>query len=428
MFRFSRKSSAAPEVKSSAPPVLDLGGCGHIDVVGSASGVITPKSYPSQVLNGLASNAYVHRCVDLRASACSSVSPVLYDDDGDAMDDKTARASPLGQLIRRPRPGLTWRDLIYGVVTDLSVNGNAYLWIQRDARAPMGIGALVPVPPDTVDPILANDTLDPVRAWTVRRGTSSVAVLPEDMIHLHGTVDPTDRVHGISPLMACAASVESMTEAREWNIQMMRNGAKPSMTLTSDRDVPASVIAEYKRQLSQEYAGAGRAGSIAVFTNGLKPDFSGFSAHDMDYTAGISQSARDIGIALGVPSALLSCADMTYSNMAESRQDFAIHTVRPLLDLIYEQLTISLPADGISRIGYDSQQIDGLSGDETAMITALEGASYLTINEKRARLGYTDYPNGDHIMAGMDKVTLEEALSDPLDQANENLDDPASNS
>lgn len=382
--------------------------------------------YAHQLTAGLAANAYVARCVDLRASACASVRPVLLDHEGQPMDDGT---HPLQELLARPSPSSTWRSMVYELETDLAINGNAYLWIQRDSTADTRVGALVRVPPSSIMPSPSGDPLDPVIYWTVTRGTSgAVRVLPEDIVHLHGPVG-VDGIHGISPLQSCASSVEAMTEAREWNTSLMRNGAKPSMTISTDRDLPPEQARRWTQALRQEYSGTDMAGRIMLLTGGMHADYAGYSAHDMDYTAGISQSARDIGIALGVPSALLSCADMTYSNMSESRQDFAIHTISPLLDQLCEALTVALPADGVSRITYDRQTVDGLSGDETAMISALTSADYLTADEKRARLGYGPYAGAgaDVLWADMSRVTLEEAVSDQSDGLHDNLDDPLSN-
>lgn len=40
------------------------------------------KGYAAQISDGYASNPYVLKCVDLRATAVSSLTPVLYDSDG----------------------------------------------------------------------------------------------------------------------------------------------------------------------------------------------------------------------------------------------------------------------------------------------------------------------------------------------------------
>lgn len=417
-----RLRPARTEAKASPVPGPD-GGV-WLPVGRERTGGISPTDYASQLRDGLAANAYVSRCVDLRASACASVRPVLLDAEGQPMDDGT---HPLQELLARPSPSSTWRSMVYALETDLAVNGNAYIWIQRDAREETGVGALVRVPPSAVMPQQTGDVLDPVRCWMVQRGVGSVRVLPEDMVHLHGPIGP-DGIHGISPLESCASSVEAMTEARAWNASLMRNGAKPSMTISTDRDLPPEQARRWTEALRQEYSGVDMAGRIMLLTGGMRADYAGFSAHDMDYTAGVSQSARDIGIALGVPSALLSCADMTYSNMAESRQDFAIHTVAPLLDQLCEALTVALPADGVSRITYDRQTVDGLSGDETAMMQALTSADYLTADEKRARLGYGPYAGegADVLWADMSRVTLEEAVSDPTDSLHDNPGDPLS--
>lgn len=402
---FGRKSDPVPDCAPNG---------GFLELLAGANGEIG-EGYLSQMANGLAKNPYVLRCVELRASACASPDPIIYGQDDQPIKD---RHDPLYELLRNPAPGITWEATVHDLQTHLAVNGNAYLYIERGVQSRGGIAALRVIPPDRIQPMQSNDLFSPVSYWTINRGVGTITAAPEDIIHIR-TAAGSDGILGISPMRSAALAITAQTEAREWNTALMKNGAKPSMTITTDRTLTKQKYDELKSQLRMSYGGTSNTGKVALFDEGLKVAYDGFSAKDMDYTAGMAMMAREISIAWGVPSALLTSAEMTYSNLAEGRQDFAIHTVTPLLTQMYDAISTALCKDG-RRIGYDLSQVDGIKGDETAKMTAANACEYLTVNEKRAMFGYDPVPDGDVILTAMGKVTLSETVSDIDDTANDN--------
>ena len=52
-----------------------------------------------------------------------------------------------------------------------------------------------------------------------------------------------------------------------------------------------------------------------------------------------------------------------------------------------------------------------MRGDEAAMMAALQASTFLTVNEKRQRLGFEPVPNGDVILTDMGNVPLEEVAT-----------------
>ena len=156
--------------------------------------------------------------------------------------------------------------------------------------------------------------------------------------------------------------------------------------------------------------------TVTFVVDGKTIATAGFNARDMDYSQGVTTSGREIAIALGVPPELVGdSANKTYSNAQEANREFALHTIMPQADRFFGALSTRICPHypGVAYIGYDRASIDGLKGDEATMLAALESCTYLTVNEKRARLGYEPVPDGDVILAPMGSAPLSE-LATPI--------------
>lgn len=358
------------------------------------------RSYTSQVRDGLSMNPYVYRCADLRATAVASLDPVIYDKNDEAIPNH-----PLMQVLMAPNPLMSWRDLVYTTQIDYSISGNTFI---VPLLTILGVGELWPVSPGCVSAVETGRIFDPVSEWQVSTAGGVIDVEPSRMIHMHTATD-IDGIWGISPLEAAGLSIEQQSMARRWNVSLMANGAKPSIVVQDPRHMTSTMFEEFKARLSAGHAGSEKAGSIMVLDDGKTIATAGFNARDMDYSQGVTTSAREIAIAMGVPPELVGdSANKTYSNAQEANKEFAAHTVKPQADLFYSTLTRKLAHlyPDVGRIGYDESQIDGLKGDESSIITALTSCDFMTINEKRARLSYGPVPGGDRVLTDMSKMDI----------------------
>ena len=358
------------------------------------------RSYTSQVRDGLSMNPYVYRCADLRATAVASLDPVIYDKNNEAIPNH-----PLLQVLMAPNPLMSWRDLVYTTQIDFSISGNTFI---VPLLTILGVGELWPVSPGSVSAVETGRIFDPVSEWQVSTAGGVIDVEPSRMIHMHTATD-IDGVWGISPLEAAGLSIEQQSMARRWNVSLMANGAKPSIVVQDPRHMTSTMFEEFKARLSAGHAGPEKAGSVMVLDDGKTIATAGFNARDMDYSQGVTTSAREIAIAMGVPPELVGdSANKTYSNAQEANKEFAAHTVKPQADLFYSTLTRKLAHlyPDVGRIGYDESQIDGLKGDESSIITALTSCDFMTINEKRARLSYGPVPGGDRVLTDMSKMDI----------------------
>ena len=300
---------------------------------------------------------------------------------------------------------------MYDIQIDIASTGNAYILPMVTVK---GVTELWRIPPERVAFTATGDIFRPVEEWIVTTGTSSMHIAPENFIHVHTQLG-ADMVLGISPLDAAGLSIRNQNDAREWNSSVLNNGAKPTLIIQDPETMTFEQFQDFKAKAQGNNGGKSNAGKIMVLDGGKTASTAGFNATDMDYNNGIVLSAREICIAFGVPPEHLGdSANKTYSNMQESSKFYAMHTVIPLADMVFEPLTAFMRKyyKDFDKIGYDQEDIDGMKSDVTTILTALTNANFLTVNEKRARLSYDEVEGGDVILQPLGQAPLSEVATD----------------
>jgi HK97 family phage portal protein len=124
------------------------------------------------------------------------------------------------------------------------------------------------------------------------------------------------------------------------------------------------------------------------------------SPADMQFIEQKNGAAREIALAFGVPPMLLGIpGDNTYANFQEANRVFWRQTVLPLASRIGTSIAQWLApqfGDGL-RLVIDTDKIDALAADRSALWDRLTNAPFLTLNEKREAVGYAPVPGGDRL-------------------------------
>ena len=152
-----------------------------------------------------------------------------------------------------------------------------------------------------------------------------------------------------------------------------------------------------KQELESQFQGAGNAGRPLLLEGGLDWKTMSMSPKDLDFIEAKHGAAREIALALGVPPMLLGIpGDNTFSNYQEANRTFWRQTVLPLVNRSTAALTEWLaPGFGTDlQIKPDLDNIDALSSERDAQWARLNAATFLSIDEKRAAIGYGPSPKG----------------------------------
>jgi HK97 family phage portal protein len=364
----------------------------------------TPRDYAALSREGYTKNAIVHRAVRLTAESIGALSFVLYD--GAAERD----THPLLDLIARPNPRQDGASFLESVASYLLLAGNAYV----EAVSVAGEGTasevreLYALRPDRMKVVPGADGWPQGFEYTVAGSTvrfDQAAALPP-ILHLT-LFNPLDDYYGLSPLEAAACAVDTHNAAAKWNKALLDNAARPSGALVYGGP-EGSVLSDaqferLKKELADQYTGAGNAGRPLVLEGGLDWKAMSLSPKDMDFMEAKHSAAREIALAFGVPPMLLAIpGDNTYSNYQEANRVFFRQTVLPLGNRIAQALAQWLaPAFGDVTLAIDIDRIEALSPDRAALWERVTKAPFLTVNEKRQAVGYGAVQGGDVFPSAM---------------------------
>lgn len=367
--------------------------------------VWTPREYGALADEAYTKNVVAYQSIAMVSKACAGVPWKLYAPGS----GEEIREHPLLALLRHPHPGISGTQFIENMVGYRLISGNAYV---------LAIGAQEDMPrelhllrPDRVQVIAGKNSLpegyryatgnNEHRDFYVNRLNGQSPVL-----HLK-TFHPLNDWYGLSPVEAAAYSIDQHNQAGEWNQALLQNGARPSgaLVVKGDSTYPGGSLSEeqyrrIKNQIDEEFTGAARAGRPLLLEGGLDWREMSISPRDMDFLNAKHSSARDIALAFGVPPQLLGIpGDNTYSNLAEARLALWEQTVLPLLDTMASALNSWLASrfgEGIV-LRYDRDAISALSPRREKLWERLEGNNFLTVNEKRALVGYGPIEGGDTV-------------------------------
>src|SRR5215213_1220996 len=355
----------------------------------------TPRDYAALAREGYVKNAIVYRAVKLVAENVGGCA-LLVEEGGETRD-----RHPLTDLIARPNPREDGARFLESVATHLMLAGNAYVEAVAVDGSPRELHVLRP---DRMKLVPGADGWPQAYEYTVAGRTvrfeQSAALLP--ILHL-SLLHPLDDHYGLAPLEAAAVALDTHNAAAAWNKALLDNAARPSGALVfaaADGAVLADGQFErLKRELTEEYQGARNAGRPLLLEGGLDWKPMSLSPKDMDFMEAKHTAAREIALAFGVPPQLLGLpGDNTYSNYQEANRVFFRASVLPFANRIANALAHWLaPAFGNVRVLVDADQLDALASDRAALWSRITDAPFLTLNEKRAVVGYAPLDGGDRL-------------------------------
>lgn len=343
-----------------------------------------------QAREGYRNNPYVYRACNYWGIFASLPETLIQDAEGNELEDH-----PLTLLFKRPNPKMSRTEFFKTIGTHLGIYGESFVYPIRTVR---GIEELYVMDPIDVSVVETGDPWYPVLEYRFNRGSAGMMVLkPEDIIHIRLYNPDRKGARGMSPLVAAKRSIEMQNSIRDWNISTTRNGAKTSLVIKVPHPLSDQQFDDLENQMREKHSGRNNAGSGMILDDGKDAVSLGMTAVEMDFIQGLIMGAREVSITMGVASEMLGDAqNKTYSNMLEANRQTMETTGKPIVNTIYEALTIGLllnpvyknPYPEVAKITYDPEQMNDITVDKEAMYTVMEQATYLTINEKREKLGY----------------------------------------
>ncbi len=350
--------------------------------------VWTPRDYEAFAREGFMQNAIVYRAVRMIAEAAASVPLMLFE--GDEEHD----THPLLDLLAKPSFDQTGPDFLEAWYGYLLIAGNAYVEaVAVDGR----LRELHALRPDRMKVVPGAEGWPETHEYTCAGRTVRFEEEPVSGVRpiLHVRLfHPANDHYGMSPVEAAAQAIDIHNTAGRWNKALLDNSARPSGALVyggADGRMTPEQFERLKAELEDGFQGPRRAGRPLLLEGGLDWKPLSLSPKDMDFIAARNGAAREIALAFGVPPMLLGIpGDNTFSNYQEAQRAFWRSTVLPLVTRTAKALASWLaPAWNSSfELRPDLDQIEALTSEREALWARIEKVSFLTLNEKRAAIGY----------------------------------------
>ena len=386
MFEFLFRRS--PETKSQ-PPLVALNLVQPIQA--------GARDYVSLAREALLTNAVAYRCVRMIAEGAASVPWRLYD------GAHEIESHPLLTLLAKPHPQEDGTSFFERWYSFLQASGNAYL---KAALANGEVLALFNLRPDRVTVVPGANGWPQAYDYSVDNRTTRIARDPTTgfLPLLHATLfHPLDDYYGLSPLLAAANAIEIHNGGSTWTRALLDNAARPSGALVYKGPDGAPGLSDeqfqrLKRELADAYQGSASAGRPMVLEGGLDWKAMSYSPADLDFAKSRNLAAREIALAFGVPPLLMGIpGDNTFANYKEANLTFWRQTVLPLVARTASALTRWLvPHFGDTlRLSFNADAVEALALERETVWDKLNGATFLTLNEKRAAAGYGPLAGGD---------------------------------
>ena len=358
--------------------------------------VWTPRDYGALAREGYQRNPFVYRAVRMVAEGAASVPWVLTE--GARETDR----HPLPDLLHRPNGRDDRTSLVDAVASHLLIAGNAYVELVSVDGRPAELHVLRP---DRMRVVPGRDGWPEAYDYTVDgrqvRLPATAEQGPSPMLHLRA-FHPLDDHYGLPPIEAALTSLDVHNAAAAWNKALLDNAARPSGALVyaGQSGLSEDQFDRLKRELEDGYQGARNAGRPLLLEGGLDWKAMSLTPKDMDFIEARNMAAREIALAFGVPPMLLGIpGDATYANYQEANRALWRQTIVPLAERIAGAvgawLQPAFPAE--YRIALDLDQVSALGAEREALWSRVAVSDFLTVNEKRAAIGYDALEGGDRL-------------------------------
>lgn len=371
----------------------------------------SPRLFDAFAREGYQKNVIVFRAINLVARAAASV-PWRLSQKGKgtrvAGGTSPIEEHALLHLIRQPNPRMGGAEFFEEVQGFFLLSGNAF--VEAVAPSPKASPLeLWPLRPDRMSVSPGPKGLPKAylfraggeeRQWPVDPITGQAAVLHLKSFH------PLDDWWGMSPLEAASFATDQRNAADGWNMSLLQNAARPSGALIfapkgeTSLNLSDEQFARLKEEIREQYAGARNSGRPMLLDGGMSWKEMGLSPKDMDFLNSRNGASRDIALAFGVPPQLLGIpGDNTYANYQEARLALWEETVIPLIRHLRDELNGWLVPrfDESLELDADLDEIPALTLRREKTWTRIANASFLTVNEKRAAVGFPPLADGDRI-------------------------------
>lgn len=343
-------------------------------------------------------------------------------------------------LFQSPNPMMCRYDLWQSWMISMDLWGEAF-WVlepKGDQRlAENEIPAEIwPQNPATFEPIIDKDSKT-IAAWKQTIDGKMMNWMPHEVIQFKRW-NPYNPIRGLSPMCAAASAIRQDSKADEFNEGFLRNGAYPSGSLSTEKEIDEAQRNQLRMQFEDRHAGSSKAGRVLLLEKGLKFEAASISHKDMDFLEQRKWNREQILSVFKVPKIVVGVyEDINYATSQTAYRLFYQNAIIPdakyiediLLSRFFNPMTQEKEFGAFDLSGVEALRDDLSAKATTAFQFWQMGVPFNEINEKLS-IGFDPIDGGETgwISSGLQPTLFadEEFFEDPQqeeEQPNQNSAD-----
>jgi HK97 family phage portal protein len=354
----------------------------------------------------------VFACVNLLARTVATLPLKIYKRQGRGIDE--AKAHALYDLIKyEPNPEMSSTSWRMAMESCRSLYNNAYSEVTwgTDGR-PSGIW---PIHPSDVEMGRTNGTIYyRVKAKVDEEGKEikpERILMGNEMLHLRGL--SFTGLAGVSSLDVWRDTI-GLAQALDTNAaKFFGNGSRLGLILSHPGKLGVEARDFLKAQIKDQYEGVDNAFRSMVLQEGMKVESPRSANNESQMDESRQRQAKEICAIFGVPPNKVGILDnIPRANVEEANRDFAINTLRPIVEGWEAEMNRSLLLKRERRnyfIEFDLKGLErGSLKDRSAFYASARQWGYLSANEIRGLENLNPIDGGDEYLSPINMTAVGE--------------------
>lgn len=305
-------------------------------------------------------------------------------------------AHPLLTLLNRPNPHMDKNEFFEMAFLHLELTGNAYWFVSRQNGKPV---ELWPLMPNTMQ--IVPDEKHFIVGYVYTTDGVQVPLNPEDVVH-HRLGNPSDMRYGFSPVMAGATTIDTDSQAAEFNRRFFYNTAVPDGFLTIEDSMDEKTFKRIRSEWDSAYGGSTNAHRTAILSGGMKYEPITVNQRDMEFFKSRQFSRDQIFAFFGVPKSILGYDESMSRSNSDTAERVFMKRNRTRMQRLVNRITMSLADDFADNLIVSftdpvPQDQDQVLNETTKSLGSTNTVAWRTINEIRAERGLLPVENGDEL-------------------------------
>lgn len=375
----------------------------------------TETNYRAIAREGYKGNWTIFRCIQEIIKACVQLEFKVKRTNRNG-EKEEVKDHYILDLLKMPNPLQNRNEFLKRLIIFTYLGGEAPL---QKIIAGGRVTELYTYRPDFIDYTPTNNFSMPYKDIRYKQ---TISIAPETFT-IWKEFNPADEFDGLGRGMAITEPVlkngDFLNSLLDWNVSLVQNGANVSGVLMLE-EMGEREFERFKQELKNAHEGKDRVGKFLTL-NGVKNFIqTSHNPKDMDWLDGKDSTIRDICIGLGVDPIIIGLNESaSYNNKNEAEKGLYTKVAIPLMQDLAQMLTNFLELGEGEYIEVDYKHVPCLQEDVKEMFDRVNSSTFMTINEKREKVGLEPISGGDKIMLPMNLVEFGE--QDQASKENKNF-------